>query len=446
MISVTVSWLSLQVLTDHRRSLSISSVLDKIYHSHDEPTPLDKESITAPRPRRLNPSQPPRSSNLPITPLTELPPAPNCVPECKPTKKRRPSAGVPSLFTQLPWHVTKKVFTNLSQRERGRCMLVCREWYTLIHCPLLWQCIDLREFDLCSGHTDEELGYHIREVDTPSRCSQSCYGRYIGRIDSFISFLIDIKAKIRRLSFAFDLISDNWSATVERLVMFCDLTELDYAFINWRDTPVKPFWLQQGEPRLNDLIYKTRRRLRKFVAFMTLFVKEAPNVTSLILPFEWSAPSISCLTSLRRLTNLTVEKYFVLQRLNQDNLNLLANLTSLKRLVLEIWTQSSGDMFCLASPTLIYLDMSQCRGVFLSAVTLPALEVFITERKPWNGPLAFQQNSQIPCIRVVLEHGAKRLKRFNDVTLGEQGLHCEEVDELLKKVCQCKEHKISLLM
>lgn len=386
--------------------------------------------------------------------------------EIEPVRKRRSSystgCGPLSLFdSSLPLECKLRIFSYLSQGEKGRCMLVSKEWYDLIRLPDLWQHIDLREFLLCSGcHKDDNLDRAMADDDISptnghmvryTQCTQSCYVRYMSRIESFISFLIDVRPRVKHLLFSFDLISDNWLATVNRLIMFINLEELEYANMNWRDTPVKPYWLDQPEPALNDLLYKTRRRQRYFLNFFELFVQKAPNIVSLVLPFEWSMRSIKYLLSLKKLRNLTIEKYFVLQRLHQEGLDALGKMRQLERLVLEVWNPSSSDMlkYKLSSKTLKYLDVSQCRGLYLSHVELPALQVFITERRPWNGPMTFtSQCASLNCLRDILYSGAKSLQRINDIRLESNDclMVSEDVSDLLKKICPCRQHKLSLTM
>ena len=225
-----------------------------------------------------------------------------------------------------------------------------------------------------------------------------------------------------------------------------NMSELRYADINWRDTPTKPSYLSSPNQNLNDVKYKTRRRCRKFLNFLEEFVEEAPNLQSLVIPFEWSSRSMKALLSLKRLKNLALEKYFVFQRPVQEVFNSLGQMPCLERLVLEIWTPSSADMskYSIISPSLRYLDLSQCRGFYLQSVDLPLLEVFIDERKPWNGPLTFPSQINLPCIGNILREGAPKLLRINTSVI--TSMESEAVEAILKTICPCRHHKSSITM
>ena len=379
--------------------------------------------------------------------------------ECADVKKRKPDTtqcsliATKSLFdAKLPPELKLKIFSYLNQREKGQCMFVSTEWNSIIRSPELWQHVNLREFRLCYGHGDTSGSAHVYDgpdtaMDTSSysQCTQQCYGLYINRIENYISFLIDIQPKVKRLEFSFDLIEDNWMATVDRL-FHLNMSELRYADINWRDTPTKPSYLSSPNQNLNDVKYKTRRRCRKFLNFLEEFVEEAPNLQSLVIPFEWSSRSMKALLSLKRLKNLALEKYFVFQRPVQEVFNSLGQMPCLERLVLEIWTPSSADMskYSIISPSLRYLDLSQCRGFYLQSVDLPLLEVFIDERKPWNGPLTFPSQINLPCIGNILREGAPKLLRINTSVI--TSMESEAVEAILKTICPCRHHKSSITM
>lgn len=398
------------------------------------------------------------SYNSPVTPLNELLLDDNVAPsdDYSDIKKRKSHIVTRSLFdAKLPLECKLKIFSYLSQREKGQCMFVSSEWYGIIRSPVLWRHINLREFRLCYGHTiasDQDLvtdcedGSVAMDTSTFTQCKQQCYGMYINRIDNYISFLIDVQPRLRRLEFSFDLIEDNWISTVDRLKMHLNLSELEFADINWRDTPAKPSYLTGPTHGLNDVMYKTRRRCKKFVNFFEEFVQEAPSIKTLVMPYEWSNRSIKALLTLKKLRNLTLEKYFVFQRPVQDVLTMLGWMICLERLVLEIWTPSSSDMYrySIVSPSLKYLDLSQCRGFYLQSVDLPQLEVFIDERKPWNGPLTFPSQINLPCIGGILRHGAPRLARINTSII--TSMDDVIVESVLKSICPCRYHKSSITM
>lgn len=494
------------MLNEHKHSLSISSVLDKIsskhlnqfesmthvlspadingnhvrpaslpsarrdsisktrkvktYHSKSfsQPDEAFDENLSLWLEEKLEPARKRRSSYCSVSPLKQI-----------------------STFDQLlPVECKLKIFSYLNHHDKGKCMLVSKGWYDLVRQPLLWQDIDFRDFKLCYSHDKSNCGLSVSpepafrmaehlerdnfsensndsiesdmtacSVSVYTQCGQECYTQYMARIDSFISFLIDLKPNVKRLSFAFDVVSDNWLARLERFVLCVNLTELEYADLNWRDTPVKPFSLGQYDQRLNDMLHKTRRRQRSFMNFMELFVQEAPNVVTLILPFYWSSRSTNYLTSLKRLRNLTLEKYFVFQRLNQEHLNAISKIKHLERLVLEVWNPSSSDIstYNIKSKTLKYLDLSQCRGFFINSLDLPSLEVFVTERKPWNGTLTFTNQLDIRCLQDILAKDTPRLCRINQQEITYNSIVSDdEISAIFKRLCPCKLHKGGLIM
>jgi len=219
--------------------------------------------------------------------------------------------------------------------------------------------------------------------------------------------------------------------------------------MNWKETPVKPFWVEKFAWSMNDyheLMSRHRHRQRIFVQFLEHFVGIASNVSKLIMPFDWSSRSLHSLSQLKNLHTLVLEKYFVFQALSQSSLDeLFTTLPDLKRLILEIWTPSGKGLqfYNVDAPNLVYLDVSQSRGFYLKRLNLPSLEVFKVARHPWTGPLTCVDTLDIPCVYTILVEGAPALKQLNEHLLKPEWKSeiYSELETVLNSVCSCRKHK-----
>ena len=347
------------------------------------------------------------------------------------------------LFSLLPEDVKLKVFTFLTPMERGKAAHVCREWNRLVRDPSVWTIVDFTIFPMCpktQTHT----------------CGPPCYSIYKKRLKQYMSYLERVRPSLKRLCFAFDIVDpkDKWLACLEGLLNRAHCHELEEAHLNWKETPIKPFWVE-GYQFPNDpygeYMQRHRARQRRFVNFFDLFTTRAPNVRKMVLPFDWSQRSLACLGRLRRLHTLILEKYFVFQVLQQESLEqLLAGAPQLERLIMEVWTPSGRGLllFRISSPRLRYLDVSQCRGFYLKELSAANLHVFKVARHPWNGPLTCADSLYIPCLYDVLRLGTPRLRQLNEHTL-QPDWHVDtypELEVVLKAVCSCRRHKSSWAM
>ncbi|XP_067934755.1 uncharacterized protein [Watersipora subatra] len=348
------------------------------------------------------------------------------------------SSTTTSLFDCLPNECVLKIFSYLNQIEKGKCMLVSKLWYCMLRVPCLWRNVNLREFVLCYGHANyypSESGELNSDEDLCKfQCNKQCYDRYMTRIDRYILFLIDVKAKVRRISISFDLANEYWMGLIKDLFRGVDFGQLTYADIDWHVTPVKPLWLTEGTTcRYNDFLHATRRRERYFLNFLEEFVEEMPNLKSLIVPFSWSERVIKYLGMLPNLHCLALKQYSVIRNPSQEVFDNIAKMNSLEKLLIEVWVSSSNhSTYHIASPSLKYLDLSQCRGFHLQSVNLPSLEILKVERL--NG--ASQNNPSVPCLYDILRVGAPKLARINNCTLSSM----TDVDDVINRVCSCKRH------
>ncbi len=347
-------------------------------------------------------------------------------------------------FQKLPVDCKLKVFSFLTVKERGLSSQVCSEWRALIKSSSLWNTVDLTTFPLC----------HIRSQG--HECSELCYALYRNRVKKFFQYLRYVRPALKRLRFAYDIgdYRDGWLECLQSLIRTSRCQELEYAHLNWKETPIKPYWrdsMTWSTSDYNELMHRHRHRQRLFVNFFVSFCAAAPNLSKLILPFDWSSRSLQALSRLRKLEILVLEKYFVFQSLEQDALDqLLRNVPSVRRLILEIWTPSGRGMllYTVKAENLEYLDISQCRGFYLRELDMPKVKIFKMSRHPWNGPLVTSDSIYIPCVYDVLRDGAPNLTQINEHLLQPDWRDCvsQELETVLGSICSCREHKSGWVM
>lgn len=356
------------------------------------------------------------------------------------TRSRRARDVFP--FGQLPTDCKLKVFSYFSAPEKGELASVCREWRDLMKTSSLWKNVDFTEFTFTclpkTRHFSPEGRMHI------------CFQCHRKRVHKFIKFLIKLRPLVTRLVFNYDIADtcDGWLTMLHQLLDSLPLRDLAYAQLKWKDTPMKSFCLDPVDlgDNTETIVYRHRHRQRLFVQLFDKFTTLAPNVKTLILPFDWSERSVACLSRLKSLHSLVLEKYFVFQRLDQDLLSrLFTGLPSLERLMLEVWTPSGRGLikYHIQSESLRYLDISQSRGFYLQNVWLPNLRQFYVARHPWNGPLIQADQIILPCLYGTLTTGAPKLEKLNGHVL-HADWRCNlypDLEEALKAVCSCRQHK-----
>lgn len=344
-------------------------------------------------------------------------------------------------FQCLPYLCKLRIFSFLETVDKGIVAQVCSEWNALIRCPSMWSCVDLTTFTLHSKSCSQRM----------HRCDRDCYKLYRERMNKFHRYLTSVGPAMKRFQFAYDIGDgqDGWLEWVESLLNAAQCRDLESAYLNWKETPAKPFWPdgdQWSSEDYNELMHRHRHRQRQFVKFLEFFACRAPNISKLVMPFDWSAKSVQVLMNLRCLETLVLEKYFVFQALDQSLLDMLVrSLPLLKELVIEVWTPSGSGLlfYTIRSSTLRYVDISQSRGFFLREVDLPNVRVFKAGRHPWNGPLVMADSVRIPCIYQVLSEGAPNLQQINEHVLRTdwRERQYDELNLILKAMCSCHQHK-----
>ncbi|XP_046571257.1 uncharacterized protein LOC124279477 [Haliotis rubra] len=340
-------------------------------------------------------------------------------------------------FQMLPDYCKLKVFSFLSNIEKARMSVVCRSWSILMKTPRLWNHVLFSALPLgCL----ESAGHET---------TNQCYKCYKNRVFLFADYLLRLRPILHSFEFKLDIADAKvkYLQLIENVLHSSHCADLHYADINWKETPALPFWLESARwSQSDEVIQNHRHRQRLFVNFFNDFTHMAPNLQTLILPFDWSENSVEYLSRLKTLHSLVLEKYFVFQNLNQKLLTrLLENLPKLSRLMLEVWTPSGQGLltYSLASKSVRYLDISQSRGFYVQKLKMPKLKNFRVARHPWNGPLVMAENVNLPCLYDVLVGGAPELETVNDHRLSEGWQDClsSEFEDVLKTVCSCRRHK-----
>ncbi|XP_022333646.2 uncharacterized protein LOC111130727 [Crassostrea virginica] len=348
-------------------------------------------------------------------------------------------------FIHLPMDCKLKILSYLSSIEKGLSMRVCKEWCQILQTPSLWSNIILWDFPLtCVPYS--KGGNHN---------SGDCYSCYKKRVHGFACFLMRIRPVVRRLEFKFDIYpdTDGYLAMLKNLLCCISFREIRYMMFNWKDTPARPFWLEDFKKcRCQDVLYSCKLRARHCIWFFEDLSKHLGKIETLILPFDWSSlKNVENLGRLKTLRNLVLEKSSVFQSVPQSRLDkLLSGLPVLRQLMLEIWAPCGATMhkYELSSESLEFLDVSQSRGFYLKSLHLPLLRRFRVARHPWNGPLVFSARLNIPCIYDVLRFGAPNLILLNDHYLEEnwKDICYPRLEDVLKSVCSCRKHKTGWMM
>lgn len=351
-------------------------------------------------------------------------------------------------FVHLPLDCKLKILSYLSSIEKGRSMRVCKEWCHILRTPSLWINIVLWDFPLtCVPMATSSRG--------GSHSNGDCYTCYKRRVHGFACFLMKIRPLIRRLEFKFDIYpdSDGYLEMLKNLLRCISFREIRYMMFNWKDTPARPFWLEDLKKcRCQDVLYSCKLRARQCIYFFDDLSRHLTKVETLILPFDWSCnKNVENLVRLKTLKTLVLEKSSVFQSVAQSRLDrVLSGLPNLRQLMLEIWAPSGVTMckYELNSKSMEFLDVSQSRGFYLRSLNMPSLRRFRVARHPWNGPMVFSAHLNIPCLYEVLRNGAPNLSIFNDHYLMEDWKDAcyPRLEEVLKSVCSCRKHKTGWMM
>lgn len=341
-------------------------------------------------------------------------------------------------FDSLPVDCQFKVFSYLDHLQKGKIFTVCKRWHHILLHPSLWHQLSIWNFpDTC-----------LKPESPHDKDHGQCYHCYKKRVHGFARFILTLNPRPRRFEFKLNIaeVESGYRELIGSLFKQLSWKELSVAYLSYKETPLRPYWVPNEDQQDNDIIYRHRLRARYFENLFDIFSKKATVLQTLAMPFDWSSKSVKCLTRLKSIHSLVLEKYYVFRSLDQDLLTeLLAGFPSLQKLMLEVWSPSGLglSLYTVASKSLVYFDISQSRGFYLRKLDMPKLETFRVLRHPWNGPFVTSDRVNIPCLYTVLVLGAPSLVKVNDHYL-EQGWRdfCyPRLDEVLRTVCSCRLHK-----
>ena len=356
---------------------------------------------------------------------------------CQKHRKQTVKAESRFPFERLPEVCKMRVLSFLDSRDKGFAAQVNREWNALVKLPSVWDTVNLTVFQLHASTSPTHC------------CNDNCYAAYITRLKQFKNYLATIEPLVKHLNLAFDIADsdDNWLEWIQSFTESTRCKEIRSVDLEWTKTPAKSS-LQDKKLLLaaaagcdNDKIHHHRRRQRLFVRFFESFTGAVPNLSKLVLPFDWSVRTVDTLTGLRNLETLALDKYFDYQPLNQEMVDkILDSLPRLRTFTMTVWTASYNglDFFRLRSNTLENIDISLCRGVYADSVHLPRARTF---KAPLQ--LTAVPHIGVPCLLQVLRSGAPQLCQINDHILHSNWRenNYAELQLVLSDVCPCAVHR-----
>lgn len=345
-------------------------------------------------------------------------------------------------FQSLPDDCKQHIFSFLNMKERGVAAQVCTDWSEKIRSPSLWNIIDFTDFPLCEICSE-----------TGRECNILCYTAYKSRMKKFFRYLVELRPTIHYFRCAYDIgdHKDGWLDLIQSLFRSARCQDLQVIELNWKETQIKPSSFKSESATwstsdCNDLMFNHRHRQRLFVKFFDLLVAAAPNVTKMVLPFDWSDRSLRAIGRLKKLEVLVLQQYFWFQGLEQKSITQLFHVAPhLKHLVLEVWTPNGHGLqsYTIESDELEHLDVSQSRGFQLECIRMPNLKVLKISRHVFSGPLTNLDALHVACLYQVLCEGTPKLRQLNDVILRscwKENLY-EEFEQVLNAICSCPVHK-----
>ncbi|GFS02153.1 hypothetical protein ElyMa_002856600 [Elysia marginata] len=343
-------------------------------------------------------------------------------------------------FQLLPELCKIKIFTFLQQNDLGRCMLVCVEWCQLIRNPQLWSSVRFSSLSYSCLPQDRHGPVHTDPI---------CHHCFRKRVFSFSQFLHRLEPVVKEFQFCLDLShpTDQFNAVVEQFLYTANLSSLTQAEMNWKESPSRASLDQ--EP-FQDHMYRYRRRQRMFSRIFDTFVNLCPQISTLVIPFDWTDKNIKNLCLLTGLEKLVLEKYGIYNHIfTQDHLTkLMDSLVNLKKLLLEVWIPSTNnrgvDVYCIRSSSLTFLDVSQCRGFYIKKLITPNLLNLRIACRPMLKILLQTHSPFLPCVCTVLLEGAPRLQEINGFHLERNSLLYpnDDLGTLMNTICCCPRHNM----
>ena len=397
----------------------------------------------------------------------------SCTTECQWGRKRCPSLQPESdsrrqserlikmnykfPFKNLPDVCKLKIFSYLSLNEKGVASQVCVEWNRLTKSPGLWSHINFSLFN-STGLAMKSKQCRTTKVTptTPFHGPYPWLSNYIEyddykiRINKFLTYMEDIKPKLRNLSFTYDVgqPKDEWLKWILALLNSAQCLDLTYANMDWTWTPLRLSCSDRYCCLFNKMQIKYRMhetRVRSFNKLQEVLAKVAPKLSHLKTPFDWSPRSVLLLCRLKQVTTLQLGQYMMLKGVQQEMIDtLLRNMPQLKELEIKICSPyyNNTSTYAIRHPGLELLDVSMCKGFFLHELKCPKLTVLKLGRYPWKGPIVNKATNKLPCVYALCRRGAPRLAYINRHHIQAYWVEFlyDELNTVLCKVCSCKDH------
>lgn len=339
-------------------------------------------------------------------------------------------------FPQLPQVCKLHVLSFLDPVDKVSASRVCTEWHELLRAPMLWKNVDV---PACVEHCAA-----VQQCSSVQQSARQHLPSYPARCKKFLRFVCELNPSVDRFVFEGDIIDSDYLNMLDQFLDGSRLNDLRHVNINW--CPASESSHQASDDN-------HRRRQRLFVRLFDKLTCLAPNICSLTIPFDWSPKSVEALCRLRNIKTLTLSRYSEFQSLDESALDrVLRGLPRLRRLVLEVWTACAAgglSFYSLESASLEVLDVSQCRGLAVSArLSLPRLRSLRVSRQPWSGPLSVRQDASasagpsVVCLHKALSTGCPQLTSINGHALECDWRDCvsDALNDVLKSVCACSLH------
>ncbi len=358
-------------------------------------------------------------------------------------------------FESLPDVCKFKIFSYLTPCEKGVAAQVCVEWNQLMKSPGLWSHINFSMFNHSIQMRNKQsrfnktsaLGYPYQH---PVFSSFTEYDDYKQRVSKFLAFLETVRPKLKHLVWSYDIgqPKDEWLDWIIEMLRKSQCQNLSYANMDWTWTPLRLPSSDRYCCLFNKMQLKYRlheKRIRCFNRLQEALAKEAPNLSHLKTPFDWSPRSVLLLCRLRNLQTLQLGQYMMLKGIEQEMMDtLLHNMPQLRELEMKICTPNykSNTVYAINHKYLELLDISGCKGFFLCQLDCPNLKFLKIGRYPWKGKLIDKETNTLPCIYDLCKKGTPKL-----VYLNRHHVHAywveflyDELNSVLSKLCSCKDH------
>ncbi|XP_067824693.1 uncharacterized protein si:dkey-12e7.1 [Heptranchias perlo] len=347
-------------------------------------------------------------------------------------------------FDALPPECQLHCFSFLSEVEKCRAALVCRDWSRLMRTSRLWRQADFARLGAC------------REAEGASLPVAGDRERWRERVEDYAYHLTSRGASVLVLRASFDL-GDPRSSWTQFLLRFLDqvncrdLRELE---LNWTLTPLEPPPAHRP-PSMTQVSLTKAEQVNNFQTLLEKLSRVSPGLCQANVPFDWSELSVKLLTGFQQLKTLELKYFWVFKGVcpntMQELTRALPNLESLTLHVL-IPVKDLEVTYPLESASLEFLDVSQSRGLVFSLLNLPRLKE-MKVKKTIRGIILNRRTqlavqSRWPCLYSLLQEGAPKLRTLNRHQLlpSWRQQAYSQLTEVLAQSCYCVQHSDTWLL